>query len=385
MKYLKYYISPITIILAIYTCSSGAYHSTLFFIGFSLFIILGDIFVREDANEDKYSHVYLLDLPMYINFPLLMILVAITVFVLSNDPSNAFADILKNYLNIDLVNMRQSMTLSDSIFLTALTGLFIGIMGTVPGHELVHRKKSKFDMFMGNWLLAFSWDCAFAVEHVYGHHKHVGLPSDPATAKRGENIYLFILRAIIKEQKDAWNIELSQARRREQPLFSIHNRMLIGYLKSLSITCIAYLIGGFSGLLIFLLCAFIAKSLLEVINYSEHYGLIRVSGEPVYPRHSWNSNSTMSSIYLYNVTRHSSHHEKANLKYWELRSYNDAPMMPQGYLTMLYMALFLPYFFHKMMAKKLVEWDKSYATDRERVLALEQNKKSGIPLLLDYS
>ena len=385
MKYLKYYISPITIILAIYTCSSGAYHSTLFFIGFSLFIILGDIFVREDANEDKYSHAYLLDLPMYINFPLLMILVTITVFVLSNDPSIAFADILKNYLNIDLVNMRQSMTLSDSIFLTALTGLFIGIMGTVPGHELVHRKKSKFDMFMGNWLLAFSWDCAFAVEHVYGHHKHVGLPSDPATAKRGENIYLFILRAIIKEQKDAWNIELSQARRREQPLFSIHNRMLIGYLKSLSITCIAYLIGGFSGLLIFLLCAFIAKSLLEVINYSEHYGLIRVSGEPVYPRHSWNSNSTMSSIYLYNVTRHSSHHEKANLKYWELRSYNDAPMMPQGYLTMLYMALFLPYFFHKMMAKKLVEWDKSYATDRERVLALEQNKKSGIPLLLDYS
>ena len=385
MKYLKYYISPITIILAIYTCSSGAYHSTLFFIGFSLFIILGDIFVREDANEDQYSHVYLLDLPMYINFPLLMILVAITVFVLSNDPSIAFADILKNYLNIDLVNMRQSMTLSDSIFLTALTGLFIGIMGTVPGHELVHRKKSKFDMFMGNWLLAFSWDCAFAVEHVYGHHKHVGLPSDPATAKRGENIYLFILRAIIKEQKDAWNIELSQARRREQPLFSIHNRMLIGYLKSLSITCIAYLIGGFSGLLIFLLCAFIAKSLLEVINYSEHYGLIRVSGEPVYPRHSWNSNSTMSSIYLYNVTRHSSHHEKANLKYWELRSYNDAPMMPQGYLTMLYMALFLPYFFHKMMAKKLVEWDKSYATERERVLALEQNKKSGIPLLIDYS
>ena len=385
MKYLKYYISPITIILAIYTCSSGAYHSTLFFIGFSLFIILGDIFVREDANEDQYSHVYLLDLPMYINFPLLMILVAITVFVLSNDPSIAFADILKNYLNIDLVNMRQSMTLSDSIFLTALTGLFIGIMGTVPGHELVHRKKSKFDMFMGNWLLAFSWDCAFAVEHVYGHHKHVGLPSDPATAKRGENIYLFILRAIIKEQKDAWNIELTQARRREQPLFSIHNRMLIGYLKSLSITCIAYLIGGFSGLLIFLLCAFIAKSLLEVINYSEHYGLIRVSGEPVYPRHSWNSNSTMSSIYLYNVTRHSSHHEKANLKYWELKSYNDAPMMPQGYLTMLYMALFLPYFFHKMMAKKLVEWDKSYATDRERVLALEQNKKSGIPLLIDYS
>ena len=385
MKYLKYYISPLTIITAIYTCSIGAYYSTLFFIGFSLFIILGDMILKKDASEETYSYVFLLDVPMYINLPLLMLLVLFTVFALSSDPSDLFQSIFMNYLNIDLFNMRQSMNAADSISLVALTGLFIGIMGTVPGHELVHRKKNKFDMFMGNWLLAFSWDCAFAIEHVYGHHKNVGLGHDPATAKRGENIYLFILRAIIKEQKDAWSIELNQAKRREQSFISIRNRMIIGYFRSLFITFIAYLIGGISGTLIFLLCAFIAKSLLEVINYSEHYGLIRVSGETVSPRHSWNSNSTMSSIYLYNVTRHSSHHEKANLKYWELRSYNDAPMMPQGYLTMLYMALFLPYFFHRMMAKKLVEWDKDYATDNERVLAIEQNKKSGIPLLINHT
>ena len=385
MKYLKYYISPLTIITAIYTCSIGAYYSTLFFIGFSLFIILGDMILKKDASEETYSYVFLLDVPMYINLPLLMLLVLFTVFALSSDPSDLFQSIFMNYLNIDLFNMRQSMNAADSISLVALTGLFIGIMGTVPGHELVHRKKNKFDMFMGNWLLAFSWDCAFAIEHVYGHHKNVGLPHDPATAKRGENIYLFILRAIIKEQKDAWSIELNQAKRREQSFISIRNRMIIGYFRSLFITFIAYLIGGISGTLIFLLCAFIAKSLLEVINYSEHYGLIRVSGETVSPRHSWNSNSTMSSIYLYNVTRHSSHHEKANLKYWELRSYNDAPMMPQGYLTMLYMALFLPYFFHRMMAKKLIEWDKNYATDNERILAIEQNKKSGIPLLINHT
>ncbi len=385
MKYLKYYISPLTIITAIYTCSIGAYYSTLFFIGFSLFIILGDMILKKDASEETYSYVFLLDVPMYIKLPLLMLLVLFTVFALSSDPSDLFHSIFMNYLNIDLFNMRQSMNVADSISLVALTGLFIGIMGTVPGHELVHRKKNKFDMFMGNWLLAFSWDCAFAIEHVYGHHKNVGLGHDPATAKRGENIYLFILRAIIKEQKDAWSIELNQAKRREQSFISIRNRMIIGYFRSLFITFIAYLIGGISGTLIFLLCAFIAKSLLEVINYSEHYGLIRVSGETVSPRHSWNSNSTMSSIYLYNVTRHSSHHEKANLKYWELRSYNDAPMMPQGYLTMLYMALFLPYFFHRMMAKKLIEWDKNYATDNERILAIEQNKKSGIPLLINHT
>ena len=51
-------------------------------------------------------------------------------------------------------------------------------------------------------------------------------------------------------------------------------------------------------MIIFLLCAFIAKSLLEVINYTEHYGLVRVPGQKVRPRHSWNSNSVMSSIFF---------------------------------------------------------------------------------------
>ena len=54
-------------------------------------------------------------------------------------------------------------------------------------------------MFVGKWLLAFSWDCTFAIEHVYGHHKDVCLDEDPASAKRGENIYLFILRSTFKE------------------------------------------------------------------------------------------------------------------------------------------------------------------------------------------
>ena len=94
------------------------------------------------------------------------------------------------------------------------------MIGTVPGHELTHRKKDRFDTFFGNWLLSFSWDCAFALEHVYGHHKNVGLKIDPATAQRGENIYIFILKAIVNEQKDAWKIvkkQLKKSRRFPDP------------------------------------------------------------------------------------------------------------------------------------------------------------------------
>jgi len=385
MKYCKYYISTLTIALGIYICSLGAYFPTIFFIGFSLFIIIGDMFSGEDLSEKNYVFPFLLNLPIYINFLFLMLLVLMTVHMLSSEPSNIFITNILDYFKIDLYGAKGPINLLDSIFLIALTSLFIGIMGTVPGHELVHRKKNRFDMFIGNWLMAISWDCAFAIEHVYGHHKHVGLSSDPATAKRGESIYKFILRAIFKEQRDAWIIELAQLKRRNQSSLSIKNRMVQGYLRSLLITFFAFLIGGLSGIIIYLLCAFIAKSLLEAINYCEHYGLVREEGKSVFPRHSWNSNSILSSIYLYNVTRHSSHHEKSNLKYWELKAYKDAPTLPQGYLTMLFLALFTPYFFHRIMAKKVIEWDLSFATKGERILSQLQNQKSKIPLLLDLS
>ena len=381
MHYIKYYISSLTLLIAIQLCFLGEYYPTIFFIGFSLFIIIGDLVLNEDTKERKYSYPFLLNLPMYMNLPLLMAMVLMSAFVLGISSPNLLSDFTLRYLEVDLINAQQSINIIDKFSLIVLMGLLIGIMGTVPGHELVHRKKSKFDMFMGNILLAFSWDCAFAIEHVYGHHKNVGLSVDPATARRGENIYGFIARAIIKEHVDAWKIELSQLKRRGKPLLSTNNRMLVGYGKSILITSLVFYTCGLYSLLYYLFFSLIAKSLLEVINYSEHYGLVRVQGQSVLPKHSWNSNSVMSSIYLYNVTRHSSHHEKANLKYWELKSYTNAPMMPQGYLTMLYMALITPLLFHKMMAKKLLEWDKNFASEEELKLALEQNRESGIPLL----
>lgn len=381
MQYLKYYISPLTLVLALYTCTLGPLYPTAFFIGISLFIILGDIMIKEDSMEASHQNQFILNLPMYINLPLILLLVFMTVFVISSNPSVELAQRLKTIIGVDLMALNRSVHLLDKISLVALTSLFIGVMGTVPGHELVHRIKNKFDMFMGNWLLALSWDCAFAIEHVYGHHKNVGLESDPATAKRGENLYRFILRAIIKEQKDAWTIENSRLRKTHHSIFSIKNRMVIGHIRSGSIAFIAYLVGGLSGMLIFILCAFIAKCLLEVINYTEHYGLVRVPGQPVKPHHSWNTNSAISSMYLYNVTRHSSHHEKSHLKYWELKSYPNAPTMPQGYLSMLYLAIFLPWLYHKIMAPRLIEWDRNYASKEEQNIAQFHNQSRNIHVL----
>ena len=385
VNYLKYFISPLTMILGIYMISLGSYYPALFLLIYSLFMILGDFLMGKDDSLRSYSYPRLLNFGLYLNLPLLLIFVFMAISLLSPTVSPSTIHIFKTYFFIDLIFIKNSITILDKICLIEIVGLFIGIMGTVPGHELTHRKKNKLDMFVGNWLLAISWDCTFAIEHVYGHHKNVCLDGDPATAKRGENVYAFIIRAIIKEQKDAWRIEISHLKRRGYSLFGIYNKMLIGYLRSILITCIAYLIGGWIGLVIYLFFALYGKHMLEAVNFIEHYGLVRVEGEPVHPRHSWNSNNVLSSIYLYNLTRHSSHHEKANLKFWELKAYKDAPTMPYGYLSMVYLVLFLPFLYHRIMAKKVLEWDEKYATKEERKLAAIQNKNSGIKILKNYS
>ena len=252
-------------------------------------------------------------------------------------------------------------------------------MSIAGGHELAHRKKNKFDMFVGNWLLAFSWDCTFAIEHVYGHHKNVCLPEDPATGKRGENIYLFILKAIVKEQVGGWKIEINRLKRKGVNSFSFHNRMIIGYLRSLTITILAFTFGGITGMLTVLLVAILSKSSLEAINFVEHYGLVRERGKPVRMRHSWNSNHFFSSIYLYNVTRHSDHHRASILKFWELNPCDEsAPTLPYGYLGMLYLVLIAPFLYQRIMEKELISWDLNYANAEERKLASIQNVSSRI-------
>jgi alkane 1-monooxygenase len=369
LKYPKYYIPGITSILFIAILLMGENYPTYFLIGFSIFLIIGDLILPRDKEIQKFSYPFFLNLSLYINLPIIFILVLLIVSLFSHNVSQWYIDILDSYLYIDFMKIRNSYHSIDKISLIIQTGLSIGMLGTVPGHELTHRKKNKFDMSVGNWLLAFSWDCTFAIEHVYGHHKNVGFPEDPATGKRGENIYLFILKAIAQEQVGGWKLEISRLRRNGFSAFSFHNRMIIGYLRSVIITLLAFLIGGTSGMFYFLLLALLAKSLLEAINYVEHYGLVRNKGEPIRMRHSWNSNHCLSSLYLYNVTRHSDHHRASNLKFWELNPCDEsAPNLPYGYLGMLYLLLITPFIYRKIMAKKLIDWDLNYANEQEKEL-----------------
>ena len=369
MKYLKYFLPSFTAIVFLLTIFRGEYYPTAFFIIFSSFIIIGDHFLPKEKEIQNFYYPGILNMAMYINLPILLVLIFFIVILLSSSNNLWFISILNSYNFIDLNAIKNSFNFVDKLSLIVQTALFVGILGIVPGHELTHRVGKKMDMFIGNWLLSFSWDCTFAIEHVHGHHSNVCYPEDPASAKRGQNIYAFIANAIIQAHLDAWKIEKKRLNNRGFSNFNFKNRIIIGYLRSSIITIFAFLIGGIWGMLVFLTVALVAKSFLETINYVEHYGLVREKGQKVQIRHSWNTNHILSSIYLFNVTRHSDHHRQASLKFWELHPCPEkAPMTPYGYLTMLYLVLLAPMIYRKIMDKKLVEWDLNFANAAEKKL-----------------
>jgi alkane 1-monooxygenase len=121
-------------------------------------------------------------------------------------------------------------------------------------------------------------------------------------------------------------------------------------------------------------------SLLEVVNYLEHYGLLRqklANGryERCMPRHSWNSNHVASNVFLYNLERHSDHHANPTRRYQMLRHFEEAPQLPSGYGLMLGIA-YIPPLWRKVMDKRVLamyDGDVTKAniqpTKREKVLA----------------
>ena len=250
MKYFKYTLMPMLIIMFILTLYFDNYYLFYYLIFVDVLIIGGDYFLPKD----------------------------------------------KNLLFMLAINVNNISSYTEAAGVIFLSGLFIASGATVVAHELVHRTKNKFSVWTGNWLLAISWDNAFAIEHVYGHHKMVGLDSDPATAKRGQSIYSFIFLSTIGQIKNAQSIESNRISRRNLDWYN--NRFYHGLIRNLFVLGMVYSLGGGIAVSIYLISVMWAKILLETVNYIEHYGLVRVEGEPILPHHSWNSNHMISSIIL---------------------------------------------------------------------------------------
>jgi hypothetical protein len=352
------------------------------FVSTLLVCIVGDAVLGDDIGEPHYSHPELLMLTMWLALPMLAVMSLCFAWMLgTGDPFGA-GSWFQSWLGWDLMAARERTNGWHLLGGTLSVGLLYALSGTDTAHELTHRTHDGASLVAGRWMLALTWDAQFSIEHVYGHHARVCTQFDPATARRGESFYHFLPRSFFGQLASAWKIEAQRMEKSGRAVWSWRNRILRGYAMSLAITVVFYAVAGVLGALLFTGAALVGKSVLEVVNYFEHYGLVREVGQPVQPYHSWNSNKLMSNVVLNNVTRHSDHHAQADTPYWNLKSYPDQPTLPFGYLTSLAIIYVAPWLYRRLMTPHLLDWDRRFANPTERLLAARANAVSGMPALM---
>jgi alkane 1-monooxygenase len=234
----------------------------------------------------------------------------------------------------------------EIVGLALSVGVCTGTVGITFAHELIHRA-SAWERALGELLLTAVSYPHFAIEHVLGHHRTVGTPVDPATARTGESFYRFLPRTVAGGLRSAWMLESQRVRRRRGAAWHPSNRML----RYLTVQLLLYggvatLLGGPAAWFLAGQATF-AIAQLEVINYIEHYGLERRELRPgVYERveawHSWDSYHRVSNWLLINLAHHADHHCLASRRFPALSVREAAPALPAGYGAMFLLALAPP-------------------------------------------
>ena len=332
-KYLFAYTIPLTALVAV---NSTGWLSFLAPIYAFIFIPVLEIILKEydtqysEAQKQKRLHNFLFDLLLYLNIPFVFGILGNGLFVLST----------------------KELLLSDRVGITLSLGILLATNAINVAHELGHRKPL-YERLLSKLLLMPCLYMHFYLEHNFGHHKNVATPEDPATSRFNQNVYHFWIDSVLRQYNNAWKIQWSILKSKQQSFLSFYNDMLwysliqAGYLFGI------YAVLGLNAMLFALLVGVISFLFLETINYIEHYGLERKklnSGryERVQVHHSWNSNHIIGRIVLYELTRHSDHHFKASKKYQLLENKTESPQLPFGYPTCILLAMLPPVWFNLM-------------------------------------
>jgi alkane 1-monooxygenase len=200
----------------------------------------------------------------------------------------------------------------------------------------------------------------FFVEHTRGHHKDVATPEDPASARLGENIYVFALRELPGAWRRAWASERERLARKARSAWSLHNEVLQPLL--ITVPLYAALVAVFGSImLVFLpLQAAFGWWQLTTANFIEHYGLLRQKGvdgryERCRPEHSWNANHIVTNVILFHLQRHSDHHANPTRRYQSLRNFEGLPELPSGYPAMFALS-YVPWAWRRVMDPRVIAW-----------------------------
>lgn len=244
-------------------------------------------------------------------------------------------------------------------------GVLSGTIGINYSHELMHQKP-RFERWLADILLASVLYSHFRSEHLLVHHRYVGTPRDPVTARYNEHFWRFFPRVLRGCWVSAFNAEKAMLARKNKSWTDLSNPFFRYWALQAAFLILAFVIAGWWGVVLFVYQAMVAVTQLELVNYVEHYGLTRKhlgdgKYEHVLPRHSWNAAHKASNWLLINLQRHSDHHYKPDRRFPLLQNYEaeDAPQLPYGYPVMTMAAVF-PRIWRKIMNPRVDAWRSQY-------------------------
>lgn len=371
-------------LLALATALGIALGGAWMWLGFGIIygaMTFADHLLGDDYSEPAYRNRGVLNAILYLSVPSLALLCLVLAWMAGSGDLIGLGAWAQSHLGIDMFAARAASGPLHWLGGILSCALLFATVGTNIGHELTHRTTDPAALTVGRWLLALTFDAEFAIEHVYGHHRRLATPEDPASARRGEHFYRFLVRSVVGQTRSAWGLEAGRLAKQGRGPLSLRNRLIRGWLMSAALVAAFFAAAGAQGALVFVLTAAAGRTVLEAVNYFEHYGLVRAPDQPIELRHSWNSNKRLTNTVLFNLARHSHHHAEGDAQFWQLRAYRDAPTLPYGYLTCMLLVYILPGWYRDRMTPLVLDWDRRYASPAERRLAAEANRASGIPAL----
>ena len=381
-RYARFYVAPVTIMAISFAMFFGYQWLWLPAIAYIAGIALLDQLFPHDVAEKPYRFPFFLDLALYLSMPATICLYTAIFWAAGSGTQDALGlgALFESVTGVDAVAARNNTPWYHYVLMILAVALPATGAGGLAGHELTHRTSRPFDLWLGRITMAFNWGIAFPIEHVYGHHSYVGTSKDPATAARGDSVYRHLPKAMYRTVVNAWEIESERLRKIGASFFSYKNVLLRMALVAALTTAFAWYCAGWLGVMFHLVICVFTKIALEILNYVEHYGLLRQPQEPVQPRHSWNCNHVVSGVFTYNLTRHSHHHADAQVPYQDLKAHAEQPQMPGGLMS-AYLSTLIPPLWRKRIAPKLLEWDRTQAAKGEYELIRNANQNSGWPEL----
>jgi alkane 1-monooxygenase len=244
-------------------------------------------------------------------------------------------------------------------------GVITGTVGINYAHELMHQKP-KIERWMADLLLAMVLYSHFRSEHMLVHHRYVGTPRDPVSARYNEGFHRFYPRVLRQCWASAFGAEQAMLARKGLRWSHRSNPFWRYWTLQAGFFVLAFVLGGWAGVGLFMVQAGVAIWQLELVNYIEHYGLTRKymgdgKYEHVQPRHSWNAAHKASNWLLINLQRHSDHHYKPDRRFAVLQNYgpDEAPQLPYGYPLMTMLAM-MPPLWRRVMNPRVRQWRQKY-------------------------